>query len=319
MAIKNSTPLGYVKLPSGDMAIYPMNNVFLNYTFELDEHWEALRLAVNLIIEVYRQQKSDTKLVPINGNIKVRTQFQQFVPNPDKSKKKKKPDTVSRDQDIKITEDDKGSTYVEFQIKSNTEIPITVRSVVYFGLGLGHSGGKTANQIWLLAEDVEVVLDGETITRYILTNEANGKAHPEDSGIMYVSLSKLSKENTPAGELASFLLGLTTSPQNDVVKKIADSFNASFKVFKEDKDVVNVLTIEERVRDNIWKDAVAQGEAIGVAKGEAIGMAKGEANAGTMFANKFAELKEKGLDPMEIMRQMEVLFATLPATNTVKK
>lgn len=301
MAIKNSTPLGYVKLPSGDMAIYPMNNVFLNYTFELDEHWEALRLAVNLIIEVYRQQKSDTKLVPINGNIKVRTQFQQFVPNPDKSKKK--PDTVSRDQDIKITEDDKGSTYVEFQIKSNTEIPITVRSVVYFGLGLGHSGGKTANQIWLLAEDVEVVLDGETITRYILTNEANGKAHPEDSGIMYVSLSKLSKENTPAGELASFLLGLTTSPQNDVVKKIADSFNASFKVFKEDKDVVNVLTIEERVRDNIWKDAVAQGEA------------KKEVE----MANTFTRLKEKGLSPVEIMREMELMFTTVQVTNPSQK
>ena len=31
MASKNSIPLGYVKLPNGEMAIYPMNDIFLNY------------------------------------------------------------------------------------------------------------------------------------------------------------------------------------------------------------------------------------------------------------------------------------------------
>ena len=115
------------------------------------------------------------------------------------------------------------------------------------------------------------------------------------------------------------LLGLTPNPQHEAVKKIAGAFNASFKVFKEDKDVVNVLTIEERVRDSIWNDALAEGEAIGVLKGEAIGVMKGEANAGTMYANKFSELKGKGLDPMEIIRQMELLFASLPTTDTKKK
>jgi len=56
--------------------------------------------------------------------------------------------------------------------------------------------------------------------------------HPESSRILYVILQKLSQENNPAGELALFLLGKTTDPQNEVVKKIAETFNASFQDFK---------------------------------------------------------------------------------------
>jgi len=61
--------------------------------------------------------------------------------------------------------EDKGAvTYIEFQNKATTNPPIPVRSVEYFGLGIGHSKGKTANQIWLLAEDVGAVLVGNLIT-----------------------------------------------------------------------------------------------------------------------------------------------------------
>ena len=155
----------------------------------------------------------------------------------------------------------------------------------YFGLGIGHGKGMVANQIWLLAEDVKELLHGETFTRYILKDEVTGKDHPENSGIMYVSLTKLAQENTPVGELASFLLGINPDPQNEEVKKIADAFNASFKKFKESKDVVKVLTLRERVKDEIWGDAVAEGKA----------------ERDVEISNQFTRLKEKGLDPLAIM------------------
>ena len=43
-----------------------------------------------------------------------------------------------------------------------------------------------------------------------------------------------------------FLLGKPAQTQNEAVKKIAEAFNSSFKVFKEDKEVVNVLSLAER-------------------------------------------------------------------------
>ena len=104
MPIKNITPLGYVELASGAKAIYPMNDIFLNYTFEDATYWEALRLAVNLLIDAYKQQKPDTKVKLIEGNIKVRTQFRHLLDSDEK--------TTFRDQDIKVTEDEDASTYV---------------------------------------------------------------------------------------------------------------------------------------------------------------------------------------------------------------
>jgi len=82
-----------------------------------------------------------------------------------------------------------------------------MRSVEYFGLGIGHSKGKIANQLWLLAEDVDSVIYAHPFAHYILKDEVTGKDHPTTSGIMYVSLRKLSQEQGPAGELASYLLG----------------------------------------------------------------------------------------------------------------
>jgi hypothetical protein len=295
MAAKNSTPLGYVELKSGAMAIYPMNDVFLNFTFEFTAHWEALRLAVNLLIEAYKQQKPDTKLNPIEGEIEVRTQFRQFLAAEEEK-------ATFRDQDIKITENKASTTYVEFQNKAKTQPPIKIRSVEYFGLGIGHSRGKIANQIWLLAEDVNEVLHGKSFTRYILKDEVTGESHPESSGIMYVSLTKLTQENTPVGELASFLMGTKTDPQNEVVKKIAKAFNASFQEFKERKDVVTVLSLRERVRDEVWDDAFTEG--------------KNENKA--ELASQVAELRKRGLDPAEILRMIEHEFATSSTAYTTK-
>jgi hypothetical protein len=56
--MKNATPLGYINLPNGMKAIYPMNDIFLNFTFENPAHWEDLRLTVNLFIEAYMRFKT---------------------------------------------------------------------------------------------------------------------------------------------------------------------------------------------------------------------------------------------------------------------
>jgi len=252
MSSKNTTPLGYVELVNGSKAIYPMNDIFLNFTFENSAHWEALRLAINLLIEAYKQQKPDTKVKPIEGNIKVRTQFKHLLDVKN----------ISRDQDIKMTEDENEATYIEFQNRAKTDIPIEIRSVEYFGLGIGHSKGKLANQMWLLAKDVDSVLHRKIFTRYILKDEITGNNHPTDSGIMYVSLSRLSQENIPAGELTSFLLGKTTKPKNEIVKNIANTFNSSFNAFKADKEVSKMLSLADRYR----YDGLVEGEAKGVEK-----------------------------------------------------
>ena len=96
MTSKTTIPLGYVELPDGTKAIYPMNDIFLNYTFENPDYWETLRTAVNLIIESYKSKHPHTKAKPIEGAIKVRTQFKHLLNT----------DNKTREQDIKITEDE---------------------------------------------------------------------------------------------------------------------------------------------------------------------------------------------------------------------
>ena len=102
MLTNDKTPLGYVELPGGSKAIYPMNDIFLTFTFEDAAHWEALRIAVNLIIDAYIRANSATMLKPIMGNIKVRTQFKHLLSTDGKT---------TRDQDIKITDEGAGVSY----------------------------------------------------------------------------------------------------------------------------------------------------------------------------------------------------------------
>ena len=173
-------PLGYIELDNGTKAIYAMNDIFLNYTFEHAAYWETLRLMVNLLLEAYKQKNPNSSVSPIKGSIIVKTQYQHLL----------NIENTTRDQDIKITEDEKNATYIEFQNRANTQPPIETRAVEYFGLGIGHSKGKIANQIWLLAEDVDSVLLGEPFTRYILKDEITNNVHPTSSGLCSVSLSK---------------------------------------------------------------------------------------------------------------------------------
>ena len=257
----NSMPLGYVQLPNGAMPIHPMHDILLNYTFENPDHWDDLKQAVNLIINSYRQYAQDeyqleTKLQPIEGRITVRTQYQYFLKNDAKT---------TRNQDIEITEDTGSLKYVEFQNRADANIGI--RSTEYFGLSIGHSKGKPVEQIWLLAEDVPL-LDDNTFSRHILKDEATSKAHPNNSGILYVSLTKLSHESTPAGELASFLLGKLKVPTDSTVKKIAEMISTSFTMFKEDKEVTEMLSLKQRG----WQEGLYEGRQEGLYEGRQEGL-----------------------------------------------
>ena len=266
---KNTYPLGYIELPNGAKPIYPMNDIFINYAFQLKEHWEALRLLVNLVIDAYIQYKPDTKIEPIAGIKEVITQFKYLLNT----------QNTTRDQDIKLIEINDSFVYIEFQNRGKPAVPIEIRSVQYFGLGIAHSEGKPANQIWLLAEDVEPLLHGKTFARYVLKDEVTGKEHPEPSGILYVSLPKLAEGNGPASELARFLLGKITDTKIEVVSKIVKSFIAGFVKFKEEKEVNSMLSLHER------------GVEEGIEKGLAIGAAK------------ILELIKSGLSPDEAFRK----------------
>jgi len=274
MPAKNTYPIGYIELPNGSKPIFPMNDIFLNYTYDNPLHWETLRLKANIIIEAYRLCKPSTHLKPITGKIKVQTQFQYFL---DKS-------NTTRQQDLKIVEDDTDETYLELQNRAKPDTPLDIRSVEYYGLGIGHSKGKLANQIWLLAEDVDTLLHGKTFTRYILLDEVTGKPHPSTSGILYVSLTQLAKENTLAGELALFLLGKIKDPAHEAVKQIAQTYQISFQSFQNEKEVPSMLTLEQR--------GIEQGRAEGIVLGE------------VRLAQEAQKLLEEGVDPIEILRRI---------------
>jgi len=276
----NSTPLGYVQLVGGAMPIHAMNDLLLNYTFENAAHWEGLKQTVNIVINAYRKyardnHKLETKLQPITGNITVRTQYQFLLKNDKKT---------TKNQDIEITAESQAIIYVEFQNRAESDI--NVRAAEYFGLSIGHSKGRPVEQIWLLAEDVDTLLGGKAFSRHILKDEATGEVHPGNNGILYVSLIKLANEDTPAGELAQFLLGKLQEPKDETVKEIADMFNSSFEIFKEDKEVVGMLTLEER--------GMKEGLYIGRQEGLQEGRQEGRQEGFTEGIKRIRELIKEG-------------------------
>jgi len=123
-----------------------------------------------------------------------------------------------------------------------------------------------------------MMLFGKTFSRHILQDEATRNTHPNNSGILYVSLTRLAKESTSAGELAQFLLGKITTPKDEAVKKIANTFISSFRAFKEDKEVTKMLSLQERFEHD--------------------GMVKGMAKS----VERMLELLKAGLSPEEASR-----------------
>ena len=121
MDYKSKIPLGYVELTDGSKAIYPMNDIFLNYLFEAPENWEALRLTANILLDAYIIISPETTVKPIKGSVKVRTQFRHLLSTNTK---------LTRNQDIKMIETNDDSTYVELQNDVLTDPPIEICSVV---------------------------------------------------------------------------------------------------------------------------------------------------------------------------------------------
>jgi len=307
------TPLGYIELDSGTIPVYIMNDLFLTHFFENKENWEILRDIANILIDAYIEVVPHTTAKLITGAIAVETQYKYLVGAKNKTKA----------QDIKISEV-VDLTFVEFQNSANTTPPIEVRATTYFGLAIGHSKGGAANQIWLLAEDVDTVLDGRLFARYVLKDELTGKPHPGSSGIMYISLSKLSQEKSLAGELAAYLLGKITKPENAELAGIVRSFDKGFDVFREDKEVVKSMSLEARAIQRGWfegkaegiaegkaegkAEGIAEGKAEGIAEGKAEGIAegtaKGKAEGKIVAIEEFMELIAQGLTPQEASKKI---------------
>ena len=272
-------PLGYLDLESGPKPIYPMNDIFLNYTFDKAENWETLRMAVNIILSAFIESNPKTTMKTIGPILEVITQYQYFL----------NAKSSTRNQDFKVHEVAGDMVFIEFQNSGFPSLPVRIRSVEYFGLGIGHNRGKLANQIWFLAEDISELLQGNAFARYVLKDEYTNANHPHSSGILYVSLRQLAKKAGDAGQLAQFFLGRTVESPSEVVAEIMTVVNSSFTAFKQDKEVESAMTIKEH-----WElEAKAEAKAEGRAEGEAA------------LLEKLAAFIEKGLAPNEILSQLQ--------------
>ena len=297
-------PLGFVELESGSMEIFALDDLFLNFTFENEENWEDFRLMINILLEEYTKLNPATVTTLIEGAIRIKTQYKFYI------NAKKKNET--RNQDFESDELDMHKLkYVEFQNKATSKPPIPDRAFEYFVLSLGKNPGKAVTQIWLLASDAESVLQEETFMNYILKDESTNKAFPNSSSIMFISLTKLSQQKNLAGELALFLLGKLAAPKSEEVKRIAKTFNASFELFKDDKEVKNTMTIVEKWRNEGWVDGMEIGEKKGEKKGMKKGMEIGEKKGVYAGTAKMVELIKSGLSPEEAMRKCNEEYQTL--------
>ena len=125
---------------------------------------------------------------------------------------------------------------------------------------------------------------------------------------MYISLPKLSEENSSVGELAAFPLGRITEPSNDDVREVVRAFNAGFDVFKTDKEVVRMLSLADRYR----YDGLAEGLEIadryrqeGLAEGRVEGLAEGRVEGIDFGVSRMMELIKTGLSPEDAFRKIQ--------------
>ena len=234
---KQTKPLGHIMLESGPKEITVMNDMFTNYHFSKKEFWEDLRSMANIFISDYAQGYPCTALRPIEGEIIVETQYEKF----------KEHDIKLKRQDFKLMGGE--ATYMELQNKAYPEMPIEEQAIEYYGLGIASDGKQISNQMWLMAENLPKLMHGKKYVNYVLKDEASNIPYPKTSGIMFASLKQLSEEGTPAGELSSLLLGKKIDPddfKSKNVRAIAEGFNKGFGFFKEDKEVVGMMTVREK-------------------------------------------------------------------------
>ena len=229
----NRKPLGIIELGTGPKEIFATNDFFLNFLFEDPTRWEALRLIVNVIIEAYKGMTPTTQVRIIDGDIQVETQYKYYTGKTD----------VSTNQDFRI-EASKNITYIEVQNRARTIPPIEKRAIEYFGLSLAHNRGNDVTQMWILAEDVDNLLNGNTFANYILGDEETGTRYPLNNNLMFVSLRRLEEKrgSTEAGEMAAFLLGKGFKPKYESVKNVMTMFDEGFSSFCEDKEAIERMS-----------------------------------------------------------------------------
>ena len=271
-------PLGQVQTAYGPKDIYPMDDIFINYTFSNPENWETLRTIANIMINAYRAENHSTQLEPITGTIKVETQYKHF----------KNPAATPPSQDLRLEEIPSLSHhYIELQSEPRPQIPISARSINYFGLGISKVKGDYANQLWLIAGDIPEIFNGQHFARYTLKDEKTNAQHPHKSGILYVNLKKLSQEDTTAGKLAAYLLGQQLEGSQDLAT-VTEQIHNSFIKFQQDKEVPDMISLQQR-----WLE-----------QGEARGEARGEAKATSTMLEKLAALVKDGIIPNEVLQQL---------------
>ena len=249
--MKERIPLGFIELDSGPKPVYALYDFFLNFTFDKKDNWEDLRLIVNILLDAYMKQNPSTIVTLIEDEIHVTTQFEQYLNNL----------TTPKKQDFRLKEVNIIKfTFLEVQNDVFIDPPVDVRATDYSVLSISQNPGKVSNQIWLLAEDVQKLLHGNSFSNYVLKDEVSGKVYPNASGIMFVSLKRLSQEDTVAGELASFLLGKTNDIKSEEVKRIADTFKNSFEMFRIDKEVKKSMSVAEKR----WLEGRVEGRVEGI-------------------------------------------------------
>ena len=231
--------LGYLYLETGPKLIIPMNDVFTNFTFQDKANWETLVMIANIFYNEYIKIFKDTKVSPIEEVIGINTQF-PFFKDP-KSTNPKAPDT-------RIESIDKVN-YVDFENKPHSsKPPIPTRSTEYFGFALSRGVDKQQSMMWLLNGAIPTLLNGKTFSNYILMDEKDHHPHPNGANILYVDLKKLAKMETKAGELAGVLIAVSNDPKDEDVKIILHNLRQSFEEFKNNTEVIRIMTREEQLK-----------------------------------------------------------------------
>ena len=275
------TPLGCIVLDAGRQPIHAMHDFFLNYTFKRKENWEVLRLILNIFLEEYAHRHPDSAIRLVEGEIEVETQYKYYLDlsNPAKS------------QDFRLTLVHGGTVYfIEFQNRAATDPPIIIRAPDYQVQGMKHCKGKATVQIWILAEDVNELLGGNSFANYVSADTVSGRPYPVGSGLAFISLTRLSESAGVAGELASFLLGKGKRIRSEEVRRIEAAFKKSLRAFCKNKEVRTRMSVAEKYR----LEGMLEGREEGREEGRVEGIALGAA--------RVAELVSAGYTPEDALR-----------------
>ena len=266
MTTKEKKPLGYISLLNNTQKpVYITDDFFNNYVFMKPVNWPRLGTLVNIFLEAYaRIYNRQDGFHFVGENIKIKTQYEHYL-----QKTAKQPT-----QDIKIEELDKDNqTYIEIQNKASTKPPISIRASNYSGLAVIKMKDQTQNsQIWLLAEDDDVVLRGQAISNFRMREDNTGDYYPREINIMFISLRRIAEDESICGKLARYLLngnidGLDDESSREL-QEIIEMYKSEFNHFKNEEEVISSMTI----LDERYAEGREEGMEEGMEKGKTYGI-----------------------------------------------